>query len=84
MRLVTISHGGESLVALVIDKLVFPPVPSAKVLQQEYEDDQWTSISCRAYLDHFLQNENARTLVWGNLAGEGWYTWFPSVTLLVQ
>lgn len=35
IRLVNIFHGGVSLVALVIDKLVFPPVPSAKVLQQE-------------------------------------------------
>ena len=40
-------HGEVSLVAVVIDKFIFPPVPSAKALQQG-EDDQ---CPCRAYLN---------------------------------
>ena len=45
-------HGEVSLVAVVIDKLIFPPVPSAKALQQECEDDQ---CPCRAYLNRFYR-----------------------------
>ena len=40
-------HGEVSLMAVVIDKFIFPPVPSAKALQQG-EDDQ---CPCRAYLN---------------------------------